>query len=316
MIGAINSKDRVGSIARAKTRVASALIIAAALCFWFSTDALAYRASSSGPLNLTAKSINGQIQLNWDAPKIDPTSVTGYKILRGNLQTANRLVSLFSIADTDGGETEYIDANVFPDNEYTYCVQAIRGGLKSALSNCVDVVASENSGQTANDSSSLIPVEASPSPSCIIESVIKDRILIEKLIGEGYETYEEAHDTYPSVSFTVNPDCPVPILTPVYSSVFIGPGFNRPKKDPASPSSTRSSNQSSNPTPGSAEKPTPDTSSEPTSTVAPTSTPTPKNDSTTPHKTLTGEAACYADTEVLYKHISCPRSYWSSGYPW
>ena len=291
------------------------LIVIAAVYSLSGTSTFAKRVSSSEPFNLNAEAISGQIHLDWDAPTINVASVTGYIILRGKIQTASRLVGLFSIADTGSKETEYIDADIVPGTEYTYCVQAIRGGVKSALSNCVDLIATI---QTVDSSSSPISVESSPS--CFIESVIKDRILIENLIGEGYETYEEAHDTYPSVSFTMNPDCPIPPLMPATSSErSIGPGFNRPKKAATSTlhAQRSTSGSESDPAPGSAQNqdpdPTPDSSKKP----QPDPTPTPKHDSKSSPQTLTGEEACYADPNVHYKWISCPRSYWAPGhYPW
>ena len=312
-MGVINLKHQVDSIMGAKIAVVSAMIALAVLYFSPTTDAYTPRATSSEPINLIAESIDGQIHLDWDAPTVDTASVTGYKILRGKMQTTSRLIALFNIVETGAEETAYLDVDIVPDTEYIYCVQALRSGVQSAPSNCLDAGAII---QTGDGSSS--PISVKPSLSCVIQSVVKDRILVENLIGEGYETYDEAHDTYPSVSFTMNPDCPVPVLTPAPSSErSIGPGFNRSKKSSAPTVLPQRSEL--NP----AQKPDPDASLEPGPTVEPSSSPTltatttPKRDSTASPKTSNTSSTCYEDPAVLYKWISCPREYWAPGhYPW
>ena len=314
MIGGINFKDRVGFTAGAKIAVASALVAIVAFYFLSSTDVLAERARSSEPLNLTTKSISGLIHLNWDAPTIDVTSVTGYEILRGDIQTTNRLLNLFSIADTISEDTEYVDYNVVPGTEYIYCVRALRDNMKSGLSNCVSVV------------TTIVPVGAThaihtPDQNfmlCEITGMLVDRFLMPDMVGKEFATYEDTVETYSSFSFTVNPDCPIPVPIPVAKSS-IGPGFNRPKKAATSsvPAQSSTSGSVPVPAPGSAQNQDPDPPPDSSKKPQPDPTPTPKHDSKSSPQALTGEDACYASPNVHYKWISCPRSYWAPGhYPW
>ena len=94
-------------------------------------------AQSNGPkpTNLTAQVVDGGVLLNWDAPAEDASSVTGYEILRRNPWNGETELIIL-VADTNSTDTSYTDATATESGvRYTYGVKALRGSLKSGLSN-------------------------------------------------------------------------------------------------------------------------------------------------------------------------------------
>ena len=94
-------------------------------------------AQSNGPkpTNLTAQVVDGGVLLNWDAPAEDASSVTGYQILRRNPWNGETELIIL-VADTNSTDTSYTDATATESGvRYTYGVKALRGSLKSDLSN-------------------------------------------------------------------------------------------------------------------------------------------------------------------------------------
>ena len=94
-------------------------------------------AQSNGPkpTNLTAQVVDGGVLLNWDAPAEDASSITGYQILRRNPWNGETELIIL-VADTNSTDTSYTDATATESGvRYTYGVKALRGSLKSGLSN-------------------------------------------------------------------------------------------------------------------------------------------------------------------------------------
>ena len=93
------------------------------------------QSDSTPPTNLTAQVVDGDVLLNWDAPTEDASSIIGYEILRqhpGNGE--NELTTL--VADTSSTDTSYTDTTATESGlQYTYGVKALRGSVKSDLSN-------------------------------------------------------------------------------------------------------------------------------------------------------------------------------------
>ena len=75
------------------------------------------------PQGLTATAVNGNVSLTWDDPE-DP-SITGYKVLRRNLDVD--ATGEFRIVEDDTGsaETAYVDESVEPNTRYSYRVTAM-----------------------------------------------------------------------------------------------------------------------------------------------------------------------------------------------
>ena len=113
------------------------LVTIATLLFGLSAVPSNVSAQSNGPkpTNMTAQVVDGGVLLNWDAPAEDASSVTGYQILRRNPWNGETELIIL-VADTTSTDTSYTDATATESGvRYTYGVKALRGSLKSGLSN-------------------------------------------------------------------------------------------------------------------------------------------------------------------------------------
>ena len=97
------------------------------------------------------------VNLTWDAPTADLSSVTGYRVLRGSdSATLTTLVS-----DTGTTDTAHSDTTVTPGETYWYGVQALRGADVSAQSTAAEVsvpqrpTATEGHGECCADSGAV-----------------------------------------------------------------------------------------------------------------------------------------------------------------
>ena len=86
------------------------------------------------PTGLSASSAAGGVLLEWDAPVQDAGSVTGYRIVRRRSDVGEKRLSQL-VRDTGTTSTSYLDESALDGGVYIYRVRAIRGGLRSAISN-------------------------------------------------------------------------------------------------------------------------------------------------------------------------------------
>ena len=85
------------------------------------------------PTGLSASSAAGGVLLEWDAPVQDAGSVTGYRIVRRRTDVGERRLSQL-VRDTGTTSTSYLDESALDGGVYIYRVRAMRGGLRSAIS--------------------------------------------------------------------------------------------------------------------------------------------------------------------------------------
>ncbi len=85
------------------------------------------------PTGLSASSAAGGVLLEWDAPVQDAGSVTGYRIVRRRTDVGEKRLSQL-VRDTGTTSTSYLDESAFDGGVYIYRVRAMRGGLRSAIS--------------------------------------------------------------------------------------------------------------------------------------------------------------------------------------
>ena len=90
------------------------------------------------PTGLTATSVSHEsVTLGWDDPGDD--SITGYMVLRRNVETQDPGVFTTINSNTGSAATSYTDSTVNPETRYTYRVKAINPAGTSPQSNYVNV---------------------------------------------------------------------------------------------------------------------------------------------------------------------------------
>ncbi len=106
----------------------------------FTANPVQAAAGAEAPQNLSARIVDGGVELEWDAPAVDDVSVDGYEILRRRTNRGEqRLTTL--VSDTGNTETTYTDATATePGVRYAYRVKAIRNGVRSAWSGFATVI--------------------------------------------------------------------------------------------------------------------------------------------------------------------------------
>ena len=106
----------------------------------FTANPVQAAAAAEAPQNLSARIVDGGVELEWDAPAVDDVSVDGYEILRRRTNRGEqRLTTL--VSDTGNTETTYTDATATePGVRYAYRVKAIRNGVRSAWSGFATVI--------------------------------------------------------------------------------------------------------------------------------------------------------------------------------
>ena len=127
-----------------KTRRLQALLMitGAALLAVLLTLPLAAQAQggAAAPSNLTARIVDGGVELNWEAPGENTGAVTGYQVLRRNPREDAVGVFETVVDDTGDTATSYTDTSATEaGNSYTYRVKARRGEELSVWSNYVRV---------------------------------------------------------------------------------------------------------------------------------------------------------------------------------
>ena len=93
-------------------------------------------ARPEAPSNLTAEVVSGSVVLNWNAP--NDSSVTGYKILRRNLNPVATPLAVL-VSDTGGTTTTYTDTTTEPGYRYAYRVVALSPNGESKKSDFVNI---------------------------------------------------------------------------------------------------------------------------------------------------------------------------------
>ena len=88
------------------------------------------------PSNLTAEADSCGVNLAWDAPTEDASSVTGYNLLRTQAGSTATTLDTGAASSTD---TAYADTNAARAESHTYRVRALRDGVASDDSNQVEV---------------------------------------------------------------------------------------------------------------------------------------------------------------------------------
>ena len=134
-------------------------------------------AQSNGPkpTNLTALVVDGGVLLNWDAPAEDASAVTGYQILRRNPWNGETELIIL-VADTNSTDTSYTDATATePGVRYTYGVKALRGSLKSDLSNHAFAEVQEDICPEGGNDPVAVEVTAVP---MVVESTTDDYFVL------------------------------------------------------------------------------------------------------------------------------------------
>ena len=134
-------------------------------------------AQSNGPkpTNLTAQVVDGGVLLNWDAPAEDASSVTGYQILRRNPWNGETELIIL-VADTNSTDTSYTDATATESGvRYTYGVKAMRGSLKSDLSNHAFAEVQEDICPEGGNDPVAVEVTAVP---MVVESTTDDYFVL------------------------------------------------------------------------------------------------------------------------------------------
>ena len=106
----------------------------------------------TAPGNLTAVIVEGKgVVLKWDAPSEDLESVTGYQILRRLPRQGEPWPTVF-VADSGSTATTYIDRSAIAAGEqYNYQVKALRGELKSDVSNLTEVILPQTEAEPSGE---------------------------------------------------------------------------------------------------------------------------------------------------------------------
>ena len=115
------------------TVLAGTVVAGTVLPAWAQSDDKA-----RAPSHLSARVVDGGVELRWNPPAEDAGSVDGYEILRRRPESESSLKTL--VADTASTDTSYIDTTATEEGvRYTYRVKAIRGSQRSRWSNYASV---------------------------------------------------------------------------------------------------------------------------------------------------------------------------------
>ena len=124
-------------------------------------------APTGPPQNLKAEVTHNGVSLTWEAPQSNGR-VSGYQILRRDLESAPEGRFQILEENTGGSATSYVDGAVLPGRRYSYRVSALNGSVSESAfadveANTLAMPAASSAGPTPERSLSAAPT-ASPIP--------------------------------------------------------------------------------------------------------------------------------------------------------
>lgn len=124
-------------------------------------------APTGPPQNLKAQVTHNSVSLTWEAPESNGR-VSGYQILRRDLESAPEGRFQILEENTGGSATSYVDGTVLPSRRYSYRVSALDGSVSEAAfadveANTLAMPTASSAGSTPQPSLSAAPT-ASPIP--------------------------------------------------------------------------------------------------------------------------------------------------------
>ena len=185
---------------------------------WFNANTPAAPAPPAAPTGLSASSTVGGVLLGWDAPVGDSGSVTGYRIVRRDVSGGESRLSQL-VRDTGTASTTYLDGSAIDGGTYVYRVRAMRGGVRSAMSDKVTVIyqppvdvlsLSDKSGVSGPTDSLAVPDE--PEFEVVWSSVLSVGTLLGGVPGfQNYQGPSFAQGSLSEDQFVVD-DEPVQVI--------------------------------------------------------------------------------------------------------
>ena len=165
-----------------QSRLAIGTLAVMMALMWLATLARA-QGVSEAPAVLDGEPDACGVNLTWDAPTADLSSVTGYRVLRGSdSATLTTLVS-----DTGTTDTAHSDTTVTPGETYWYGVQALRGADVSAQSTAAEVSVPQR--PTATEVTvSAVPIVVPSTTADYFVLYVNDAVAVAVVRGEAGTT--------------------------------------------------------------------------------------------------------------------------------